>query len=280
MSKNKPDPNSLGDFLRRLRESRNLSLRQAAREADISSAYLSQVESEKRGKRKKDYFGPHPQILKKLAEVYHVTSYELMRRAGYLDDGRVYEGFSEDHEMERVFDFVIHDPLLKNVFTLLDKRAIVNRYESITGKRLITWAGDSAYPIAKKTEFAGLRHLEGMLYAETPHTKLTYAEVAQELSTTEEEIKKMVEHRWLDAEKAANGEWLIDKEELRDFKSYAIRDGIQLRVYVPKTKRPNTLKEFEKTSAEIAAAEHKRLPERIDAITQKLAKEFKLKTKR
>ena len=281
MSKNKPDPNSLGDFLTRLRESRNLSLRQAAREAGISSGYLSQIEGEKRGKRKKgeDYFGPHPQILKKLAEVYHVTSYELMRRAGYLDDGKLHEGFSEENEMDRVFDFVIHDPMLKNVLTVLDKRAIVNRYEDLTGKRLITWAGESEQPSAKKAEFSGLRILDGMLYAETPHTKLTLAEVAQELSTSPEEVKKMVEHNWLDAEKVG-GELLIDKYELRGFKDYAMRDGLQMRVYTPHHKRPNTTKEFQKTSAEIAAAELKKLPERIKAASDKVAKEFNLKAKR
>jgi transcriptional regulator with XRE-family HTH domain len=282
MSKDKSDPNFLGDFLRRLRESRNLSLRQAAKEAGISSAYVSQLEGGKRGKRKKgeDYFGPHPQILKKLAEVYHVTAYELMRRAGYLDDDRVYEGFSEEREMDRVFDFVIHDPLLKGIFTVLDKRAIVNRYEAITGKRFITWAGESEHPSASKAEFSGLRSLDGMLYAETPHTKLTLAEVAQELSTTPEEVKKMIEHHWLDAEKGARGDLLIEKYELRGFKDYATRDGIQLRVYTPKAKRPNTAKEFQRTSAEIAAKLEADLPKRIKAASDKAVKQFNLERKK
>ena len=116
-----------------------------------------------------------------------------------------------------------------------------------------------------------------MLYAETPHTKLTLAEVAQELSTTPEEVKKMVEHNWLDAEKDANGDLLIEKDEVRDFTDYALRDGIQLRVYTPKERRPNSAKEFQKTSAEIAAAASADLPAKIDAISKKVMKEFNLK---
>ena len=87
MKQHEPKPDSLGAYLRRLRESKNLSLREAARQAHISSAYLSQVEGGKRGQRKggEDHFGPHPQILKKLAEAYHIAANDLFTRAGYLD---------------------------------------------------------------------------------------------------------------------------------------------------------------------------------------------------
>ena len=119
-----------------------------------------------------------------------------------------------------------------------------------------------------------------MLYAETPHTKLTLAEVALELSTTPEEVKKMVEHNWLDAETDANGDLLIEKNEVRDFKDYALWDGIQLRVYTPKARRPNTAKEFQKTSADLAAAASADLPNKIAAISKKVMKEFNLKESR
>src|SRR5690349_17927903 len=104
---------SLGPFLKRLRESNNLSLRQVAQRAGLSSGYLSQIEGGKRGRRKDgDYFAPHPQILQKLATVYHVEAYDLFERAGYFEEGGVsfYRGFSEERETDRCFDFVIHDP--------------------------------------------------------------------------------------------------------------------------------------------------------------------------
>src|SRR5208282_4338506 len=135
---------TMGEYLRRLRESRNLSQRQAAKEAGISYAYLSQIEGSKRGKRKKgdEHFAPHPQILKKLADVYHVSAGQLFERAGYLGDNQNIQGFSEEREIDRTFDFVIHDPALKQILTVLDKRTIISRYETLTGKRLISWAGE------------------------------------------------------------------------------------------------------------------------------------------
>ena len=103
----------LGPYLKQLRESQNLSLRQAALAAGLSSGYLSQVEGGKRGRRRSgEFFAPHPQILKKLAAVYHVSAYELLERAGYLKEQEDYFGFSEEKEIDRCFDFVIHDPAL------------------------------------------------------------------------------------------------------------------------------------------------------------------------
>ena len=101
----------LAEYLKQLRESSGFSLRQVAQEARLSSGYLSQVEGEKRGRRKSgEFFAPHPQILKKLAAVYHVPAHELLERAGYLEEQEDYFGFSEEKEIDRCFDFVLHDP--------------------------------------------------------------------------------------------------------------------------------------------------------------------------
>jgi len=226
MKKEEPNPDSLGAYLRRFRESKNLSLREAARHANISSAYLSQMESGKRGKRKgsTDHFGPRPQILKKLAEAYHIPANDLFTRAGYLDERENAKGFSEERETDRLFDFVIHDALLKSIFTIVDKRAVINRYEALTGKRLITWAGEpDLHPSVQKPEFSGLRCESGTLLADTPHTDLTLEEVAQELGTSKEEVEIFVGNDWLDVRKDFHGKKVITKECLRGFKDYAIR---------------------------------------------------------
>jgi hypothetical protein len=56
----------------------------------------------KRGKRKtgEEHYGPHPQILKRLAEAYHVPASELMQRAGYIEGKDEEGGFSESREGE------------------------------------------------------------------------------------------------------------------------------------------------------------------------------------
>src|SRR3989442_1275218 len=106
-----------GAYLRTLRESNGLSLREAAKQAGLSSGYLSQIEGGKRGKRKGGaHFAPHPVILRRLAEVYHTRPQELFERAGFFEDQKDnYRGFSEEREVDRCFDFLIHDPSLKEV---------------------------------------------------------------------------------------------------------------------------------------------------------------------
>jgi transcriptional regulator with XRE-family HTH domain len=71
---------ALGNQLRAARELADLSLRAAAAQAEISSAYLSQLES---GSVK----SPSPHILYRLAEVYDVSYADLMVLAGYVLPG-------------------------------------------------------------------------------------------------------------------------------------------------------------------------------------------------
>src|SRR3990172_1711591 len=177
------DQDSFGAYLRRLRESKGLSLRQAAKDAGVSSGYLSQIEGEKRGKRKTgEHFAPHPQILKRLAEVYHVPAQDLFERAGFFEKQKDFFGFSEERETDRCFDFVIHDPVLRRVLTTADKKAIIDRYEKLSGRKFITWGGENSF-FNEKPGYKGLQLFGGALYAETVHVTLTLEEVAVELGT-------------------------------------------------------------------------------------------------
>lgn len=251
---------TFGEYLRRLRESRNISQRQAAKEAGISYAYLSQIEGSKRGKRKKgeDHFAPHPQFLKKLADVYHVSAGQLFERAGYLDNKQNIHGFSEERETERIFDFVINDPALKKQFTVLDKRAIINRFETLTGKRLITWAGEpDKHPSVNKSEFAGLRCENGLLHADTPNTKLTLKEVAHELGCDIAEVEKMIEFGQLLDTTNDSKEKMVDKTDLQKFKTNAVHSWIyKTATKIPIAKAARTVEEQNQTFAQLADSEN------------------------
>jgi transcriptional regulator with XRE-family HTH domain len=68
----------VGDFIRLQREIADLSLRQLAEMADVSNAYLSQVE--------RGLYHPSAQVMKGIAEALHISAEELYARAGLLDD--------------------------------------------------------------------------------------------------------------------------------------------------------------------------------------------------
>ena len=234
---------SLGPFLKRLRESNGLSLRQVAQQAGLSSGYLSQIEGGKRGRRKGgDYFAPHPQILQKLATVYHVEAYDLFERAGYFEEGGVsfYRGFSEERETGRCFDFVIHDPALKEIFTLQDKRAVIDRYEGQTGRKLLTWTVPPS-PMRKKATYQGLRLEADRLHADTVDMALTVAEVEEELGMTEEEVRELVAKKHLIARHSKGGSPLtFSRLHLLGFQSRLQYWGLQLvkgcdAEHIPKT---------------------------------------------
>ena len=70
------DQPTLGQYLRALRDTKGLSLRQVEGQSGISNAFVSQMES---GKVKQ----PSPVMLYKLAELYGVPYESLMELAGY-----------------------------------------------------------------------------------------------------------------------------------------------------------------------------------------------------
>ncbi|MBT2735182.1 helix-turn-helix domain-containing protein [Bacillus sp. ISL-7] len=67
------------EYLKKLRKENNLSIRQLALYSDVSSAYLSQIETGSRGI-------PSPDVLKKLCKPLKVSYEELMQAAGYIEE--------------------------------------------------------------------------------------------------------------------------------------------------------------------------------------------------
>jgi transcriptional regulator with XRE-family HTH domain len=67
---------NFGEYIKLLRESKNLTLREVERQTDVSNAYLSQLESNKVKQ-------PSPVTLYKLAELYGVKYEDLMEKVGY-----------------------------------------------------------------------------------------------------------------------------------------------------------------------------------------------------
>jgi transcriptional regulator with XRE-family HTH domain len=74
----------VGDFIRMQRRLGQLSLRQLAELADVSNAYLSQVE--------RGLYTPSAQVLKNIARALDLSAEALYARAGLLDDEAGTEG--------------------------------------------------------------------------------------------------------------------------------------------------------------------------------------------
>lgn len=68
---------NIGEFIKKLREERKLSINQLALYSDVSAAHISRIE---RGLRE-----PSPEILKKVSQALKVPYEDLMKIAGYLD---------------------------------------------------------------------------------------------------------------------------------------------------------------------------------------------------
>ena len=125
-----------GEYLKLLREKQRMSLRDVERRARVSNAYLGQIEQSKRPP-------PHPNILKKLAPIYDVPMYELMRAAGYLGDAQ--NQCDEVHQLQWAINAIQKDPEY-DFGTRLDvegltpevMRFIVYMYEKTTGKKLLS----------------------------------------------------------------------------------------------------------------------------------------------
>ena len=67
----------LGEYLEKIRKSKDLSLRQVDYQSEVSFSHLSMIEN---GSRK-----PSPLTLKELARVYNIDYIDLYEKAGYID---------------------------------------------------------------------------------------------------------------------------------------------------------------------------------------------------
>ena len=126
---------SFGSYLKQVRKSRGLSLKQVETAAAVSNAYISQIET---GRRRP----PHPDILKKLAKVYDVPVRDLLIKAGYLDDDSERRVTAE--QINSAFNHVTSDPRLSYGTRLKGsklgsdgKRLIIELYEKWTKERLL-----------------------------------------------------------------------------------------------------------------------------------------------
>lgn len=125
---------SFGEYIRTLREEQRLSLREVEKLSGVSNSYLGLIE---RGQR------PIPQadILKKLAPVYDVPVRDLLKAAGYLENGKI--SLTEEDEVDMAFRYVMNDPRyksgtrIKGGLTTEVKRFIVEMYEKATNKKLL-----------------------------------------------------------------------------------------------------------------------------------------------
>jgi transcriptional regulator with XRE-family HTH domain len=68
----------IGEFIRAQRGLAKLSLRQLAKAAQVSNAYLSQVE--------RGVYKPSAKVLRHLSEALHVSAETLYAKAGFLDE--------------------------------------------------------------------------------------------------------------------------------------------------------------------------------------------------
>jgi transcriptional regulator with XRE-family HTH domain len=101
-------PQDIGEFIRDLRQTAKISLRQLAERAGVSNPYLSQIE---RGLRK-----PSAEVLQQLASALRVSTPAMYLRAGLLDS----EG------QQGVLAAIAVDPEL----TLAQKQSLSQIYET------------------------------------------------------------------------------------------------------------------------------------------------------
>lgn len=107
MASGKDLPN-IGGFIRDLRRSAKISLRQLSEQAGVSNPYLSQIE---RGLRK-----PSAEVLQQLASALRVSTPAMYLRAGLLDD----------REGQGVLAAIAVDPDL----TMAQKQSLTQIYET------------------------------------------------------------------------------------------------------------------------------------------------------
>jgi transcriptional regulator with XRE-family HTH domain len=129
---------SFGSYMRRLRKSKGLTLKQVETQAKVSNAYISQIE---RGLRNP----PQPDILRRLAKVYDVPHRELLIVAGHLEEDSAET--AKRRRVEEAYEHVMTDPTFKQGtrlkgthVSLETKRFIVEMYEKLTERNLLKGA--------------------------------------------------------------------------------------------------------------------------------------------
>lgn len=111
-----------GEYLRKLRKKRKLTIRQLDTYSGVSNSYISQMERGERGV-------PSPEILQKLAKPLGVDYEELMKVAGYLNEKNKKE--SEDSLPESIYEHIIREAEQKYEVNLHDDPFVLETLKSI-----------------------------------------------------------------------------------------------------------------------------------------------------
>ena len=105
---------TFGDYIKKLRTDRNLTIHQVETYCGVSNSYISLIERNKRNI-------PSNKILKKLASIYKVSLSELIRVASYFSEETIYKvdyadgKFSiEDISYSENKDFSLEDKFIKS----------------------------------------------------------------------------------------------------------------------------------------------------------------------
>ena len=101
------EPFPFGDFLKKLRTRKGVSLKKVEEATGISNAYLSLLET---GERRRL---PTPDRLIALADYYNASIKEFLIKAGYHEDGDIQE--TKEQQIEKAFLHVLSDRLLNTV---------------------------------------------------------------------------------------------------------------------------------------------------------------------
>lgn len=133
---NETERRRFGEYLKKLRMAKGLSLRQVEAEVRISNSYLYQVEAGKKNPPKID-------ILRKLATLYGVTLDAMLAAANLGEPDKA--DLLDNRLVENAYQFVLKDPefdtgtyLLSNELPIEAKRFIVEMYEKLSGRRLLS----------------------------------------------------------------------------------------------------------------------------------------------
>lgn len=124
-----------GEYVRQLRNRKNLSLRDVEAEVGISASHLSQIE---RGEKNP----PKPEMLRRLARLYEESMNAMFVAAG-LQEADSPEDYSRQ-QIERAFRYVVEDPEYRfgthmnaSDLTLEAKLFVIEMYAKATGTDLL-----------------------------------------------------------------------------------------------------------------------------------------------
>jgi transcriptional regulator with XRE-family HTH domain len=108
---------AFGEYVRAQRKLAKLSLRELAARAEISNAYLSQIE--------RGLHAPSVRVLRSLADAFEVSAETILEQAGLLDDER------DDEKIRAETEAAIRaDPRL----TAAQKEALLAVYHGFAGE--------------------------------------------------------------------------------------------------------------------------------------------------